>query len=58
MKRIFKSLWFFLKEISGENEYQKYLSSNSKLNKEEIMSSKEFYMKRLNQKWNKINRCC
>ena len=55
MKKIFKKIWFFLKELSGENNYQKYIINNKKCTH---LTQKEFYLKQLNKKWNKINRCC
>ena len=56
-----KNLWKFLRTIRGDDAYEVYLNNFSKctnhLNSNPL-SRKDFYSQKLQQKWNKINRCC
>jgi len=58
---IVKSIWKFIRTLSGDNAYEKYLEnikSCKKHNELIPLSSRDFYQKRIDEKWNKINRCC
>jgi len=48
--------------LTGDNDYEIYLKNFTKFHKHQKshspLSRKEFFKTKLDQKWNKINRCC
>jgi len=53
-----KSFWSFIRTLSGDNAYEEYLKSPKIWHKGKPLSRGEFYQKKIDEKWNKINRCC
>jgi uncharacterized short protein YbdD (DUF466 family) len=45
--------------VSGNKEYQKYLTHLKKIHpSKKPLNKKEFFAKKEQEKWSKINRCC
>jgi uncharacterized short protein YbdD (DUF466 family) len=56
-----KNLWKFLRTLSGDDAYEVYLKNFTKCvnhSDRKPLSRKDFYSQQLQEKWNKINRCC
>ena len=57
-----KSSWNLIKQIAGEKDYENYLASakhnSCKKKSHKLLTKKEFYAKKIKEKWNGINRCC
>lgn len=63
IKNLIKKLKSLVKKISGEAEYQKYLKHYKKHHTQKPHSHKpltkqEFFAKKEDGKWQKVNRCC
>ncbi len=56
-RKLVQTLWQYLREVSGENDYARY-RSRALGRKVEPMSPGEFYLLKLQQKYSCINRCC
>lgn len=56
LRKIFKKFQNIYWRLNGDLEYQKYLQSNH--HHHQILSRKDFFLKKENEKWEKINRCC
>jgi uncharacterized short protein YbdD (DUF466 family) len=52
-----RTLWEYLREVAGENDYLRYLNSALAVG-EEPMSPEEFYLRQLQERYSRINRCC
>ena len=52
----------FWNKANGNDCYQKYLSESHKSDchkdPQKYLSKKDFFVKKQQEKWNKINRCC
>jgi len=57
-----RNLINFIMTLTGDNDYEIYLKNFTKFHKHQKshspLSRKEFFKTKLDQKWNKINRCC
>jgi uncharacterized short protein YbdD (DUF466 family) len=52
-------LWGYLKEISGENAYDRYLAVHARTHPDKPpMSRKDFYRKRMDEKYNNPGSRC
>ncbi len=55
--RSLESLWQFLREVSGENDYEGYrakvLARGGK-----VLTPEAFFLERLELKYSRPNRCC
>ena len=52
MKNFLKNLY---RKLNGDAEYQKYLEQN---HQHKPLNKKEYFLKKEEDKWGKINRCC
>lgn len=51
--------WHFVREVSGDDAYERYLQHHSRAHAgERPMNRKEYIRFRDEQKWNRISRCC
>ena len=55
--KLVQTLWQYLREVSGENDYARY-RSHALGQKVEPMSPSKFYLLKLQEKYSCINRCC
>ncbi len=56
-KKVLTSLWTYLREACGENDYARY-RARAPADRGCIMSPEEFYIWKLRQKYSRISRCC
>jgi len=56
-RKLVQTLWQYLREVSGENDYARY-RARALGQKVEPMSSGEFYILKLRRKYSRISRCC
>jgi Selenoprotein, putative len=57
LRDLFRVLWEYVKEASGENDYVRY-RSGALMKRETPMTPKAFYVWRLRRKYSRISRCC
>jgi hypothetical protein len=58
---MFKIMWKFIRALSGDDAYEIYLRNFTACEnhlRKRPLSRKDFYYQQLQEKWNKINRCC
>ena len=54
-----KKLWQKIRELSGDDAYERYISRHSACHAGAApLSRKEFFQHDQQQKWNSIKRCC
>lgn len=60
MKDKIKSFWYMFRQFAEDNVYEQYVAHYRQhhLAEQKMLNEKEYYKKWLNDKWNKINRCC
>lgn len=56
-RKLVQTLWQYLREASGENDYARY-RSRALAENVEPMSPDEFYLLKLRHKYSRISRCC
>ena len=56
-RKLVQTLWQYLREVSGENDYARY-RSRALGEKVEPVSPGEFYASNLHRKYSRISRCC
>jgi uncharacterized short protein YbdD (DUF466 family) len=57
----FLKAWNLVRTISGDNEYDIYIENHLVCERHKLkppMTRGEFFKKKLDEKWSKINRCC
>jgi len=57
----FKRLWQIMRNLSGENAYERYLAhwhDHHSIGESAPLDRKAFYKQQQERKWNGINRCC
>jgi hypothetical protein len=52
-----RTLWEYLREVAGENDYLRYRNNTLKSG-EEPLSPQEFYLRQLQRRYSRINHCC
>ena len=52
-----RTLWEYLREAAGENDYLRYRNNTLKSG-EEPLSPQEFYLRQLQRRYSRINHCC
>jgi hypothetical protein len=57
LKVFFSTLWRFILEATGENDYQRYME-RALARGESPLSPTAFYLSRMEQKYSRPNRCC
>lgn len=51
--------WRYLREVSGDDAYERYLAHHAAAHAEEVpMTRKEHFAECQRQKWNGVTRCC
>jgi len=57
--RVLWNLWVLLREMTGDTAYERYLTHMAQSHPgRALMSQQEYFKFRLDQKWNRISRCC
>jgi uncharacterized short protein YbdD (DUF466 family) len=51
--------WSYIRAVSGDDAYERYLSHHAHSHPgEPLMSRKEYFIQRQQQKWTGVTRCC
>lgn len=59
MLKVIKSVYEFIRRLSGDDLYDLYLKSHKKCSKKhKLMSKKIFYQATIEKKWSGLKRCC
>lgn len=59
MLKAIKSIYEFLRRLSGDDLYDIYLKKHKQGSKKhKLMSKQKFYQATLDKKWSGIKRCC
>lgn len=59
LKPALKQLWGYLRQVTGDDAYERYLEHHGKAHPDALPMSRRDYFKHLqDEKWNKISRCC
>ena len=52
-------LWCFVRRVSGDDAYERYLRHHAEAHPHEVvLSRKEFFRQEQDRQWNGIRRCC
>jgi uncharacterized short protein YbdD (DUF466 family) len=57
IRRAIKTIWQFLREACGENDYARYCEAAARRG-DRPLSQEAFYLSKLNKKYSRPNRCC
>jgi uncharacterized short protein YbdD (DUF466 family) len=59
MKTFARAVWQWLRTVSGDDAYERYLHHHVHAHPESApLSRRAFYDEHLTQKWSGVNRCC
>jgi uncharacterized short protein YbdD (DUF466 family) len=54
-----KRAWSYLRQVTGDDAYERYLAHRMQVHPEEPpLTREQYFRQRQNEKWNKISRCC
>ncbi len=57
LNHLIRIAWGYLRELSGENDYERYRARTRALGLE-LLTPAAFYLSRLREKYLRPNRCC
>ncbi len=59
MRRRLSRLWRYVRQISGDDAYERYLKHHAEAHPgEPPLACKDFYQRELERKWSGVKRCC
>lgn len=59
MKAFFKKSWALLRQLSGDDAYERYLRHHVLVHPDEVpLDRKSFFQREQERKWNGVKRCC
>ena len=59
LKYRLKHLWHYLRQVTGDDAYERYLAHRSlALAGEPLLTRQQFLKRRQEEKWSKVSRCC
>lgn len=59
MNTLLKPFWNFVRQVSGDDAYERYLAHQRAHHSDtRPMTRREYFKRRQDEKWNKISRCC
>ncbi|MFN0038968.1 MAG: YbdD/YjiX family protein [Burkholderiales bacterium] len=59
MTESIKRAWHYLREVTGDDAYERYVAHQKKVHPEETpMSQRDYFKCRQDEKWSKVSRCC
>ena len=59
LSRLVRRGWRFVRRLSGDDAYERYLAHHAACHAEmPPLSRKEYFQRQQQQKWNGIRRCC
>lgn len=54
-----RKIWQYLRQVSGDDAYERYLAHHRQTHPgEPPMTQEQFFRKRQDEKWSKVSRCC
>jgi uncharacterized short protein YbdD (DUF466 family) len=54
-----RKIWQYLRQVSGDDAYERYLAHHRQAHAgESPMTQEQHYRKRQDEKWSKVSRCC
>lgn len=54
-----RKIWQYLRQVSGDDAYERYLAHHRQAHAgEPPMTQQQFFRKRQDEKWSKVSRCC
>ena len=54
-----RHLWQYLREVTGDNAYERYLAHHNIAHAgQQYLTRREFFVRRQDEKWSKVSRCC
>lgn len=55
----FKQFWRYLRHVSGDDAYERYLAHHRASHPGEApLTREQYFRKRQDEKWSKVSRCC
>jgi uncharacterized short protein YbdD (DUF466 family) len=59
MLRKLGRVWHYLREVSGDDAYERYVAHHRQAHPgEQPMTQAQYFRFRQDQKWSKVSRCC
>lgn len=59
MKALLKKAWRVLRELTGDDAYDRYCAHHHKYHPTHpILTAREFYLAEQQRRWNGVKRCC
>jgi uncharacterized short protein YbdD (DUF466 family) len=59
IRNLCTSGWRFMREVTGDDAYERYLVHQQQSHPHEPpMSAEQYFKFRLDQKWSRVSRCC
>jgi uncharacterized short protein YbdD (DUF466 family) len=56
--RCARALWGWLREVSGDAAYERYLAAQHRAGSRKQLTEREFYVDRLRRRYSTTSRCC
>ena len=54
-----RKIWQYLRQVSGDDAYERYLAHHRQAHAgEPPMTQEQHFRKRQDEKWSKVSRCC
>ena len=54
-----RTIWQYLRQVSGDDAYERYLAHHRQAHAgEPPMTQEQHFRKRQDEKWSKVSRCC
>jgi len=54
-----KQIWNYLRHVTGDDAYERYLAHHRQAHPgEPPMTQRQYFRKRQDEKWSKVSRCC
>ena len=54
-----RHLWQYLREVTGDDAYERYLAHHNVAHAgQQCLTRREFFVRRQQEKWSKVSRCC
>ena len=54
-----RKIWQYLRQVSGDDAYERYLAHHRQAHPGEVpMTQEQYFKKRQDEKWSKVSRCC
>lgn len=59
MQSALRYFWNFLRQVSGDDAYERYLAhQRAHHHGKRAMTRREYFKQRQDEKWSKVSRCC